>query len=77
MSNMFPKLGEEIVQATRLAVAAHLQSLTASITPRQMVEVGGADPDSFTDERLSSGRLSSRLPWPVELKAGYADGGAE
>ncbi len=70
MNDMFPKLGERIIQATRLAVELHLQSLAASHTPRQAVLIGGADRDWFTDELPPGGDRPRRSSL-------FADGDAE
>ena len=77
-------LGQRIVEAARLMVAAHLHaSLDGVANFRQQVVIGGAGPsvvgaqasgpgDSFTDEALPN--------HPTERTRGFvapADGGAE
>jgi hypothetical protein len=77
-------LGQRIVEAARLMVAAHLHaSLDGVANFRQQVVIGGAGPsvvrapardgdDSFTDEALPTPR-TGRTRGPVPP----ADGGAE
>jgi len=78
-------LGQRIVEAARLMVAAHLHaSLDGVANFRQQVVIGGAGPsvvrapaacdgdDSFTDEALPNPR-TGRTRGPVPP----ADGGAE
>ena len=64
-------LGQRIVDAARLAVAAHLHaSLDGVSNFRQRVVIGGAGPDFVTDDVLPFARRSHRL-------AENADGAAE
>ena len=75
-------LGQRIVEAARLAVAAHLHaSLDGVHHFRQRVVIGGAGPDFITDDELPrstdrSHRLADRDP--ADESAGTpADGAAE
>ena len=65
-------LGQRIVEAARLAVAAHLHASLEGVPHfRQRVVIGGAGPDFITDDELPrSTNRSHRLAEP-------ADGAAE
>ena len=77
-------LGQRIVEAARLMVAAHLQaSLESAVNFRQQVVIGGAGPtlagvttpnqgDSFTDEALPNTSANRTRGFVAP-----ADGGAE
>ena len=65
-------LGQRIVEAARLAVAAHLHaSLDGVHHFRQQVVIGGAGPDFITDDVLP--RSTDRSHRSVD----HADGAAE
>ena len=64
-------LGQRIVEAARLAVAAHLHASLDGVHPfRQRVVIGGAGPDFITEDVLPRTNRSHRLDAP-------ADGAAE